>query len=334
MKQRLRYCTQNHCFVNNANKITNPTDADILYFPDRFSTEWIKDIKYSGIVCDVEYTISNEHCSSLIFIPYMEMGLLNHSEELAQLSIDSDNKLVTEQCFCWSVNRKTLDRYLFIKLINWFGLESHKYTWSGIGRTADCSYLIKEFEKINADWMTDEFRSFVLSPIALSENFISPEFTEIDPTVRCNGTGDILHQWKEVQSKIAPNSSVYLLTESSTNFEKNCTFTEKTGWALTAKNFLVWVGNYGQADQAKRMGIDIFDDVINHNYQWYDTLVERCYYAIADNIKILSDLKFASVQRQRCHSRLVNNQNWYLNGGLKEYTLLQEKKLLEMMLGK
>ena len=63
------------------------------------------------------------------------------------------------------------------------------------------------------------------------------------------------------------------------------------------------------------------------DYQWYETIIERCYYAIADNLKILTNLELARFLRKKHHERLITNQHWYLNGGLKNYVNLQMKML-------
>jgi hypothetical protein len=257
----------------------------------------------------------------------MDMGMLNYANELSSSVVINDNSLTTEYCFCWSINKKNLDRYLVIKLIEWFNLDSYKYTWSGIGRNTDCSQLIQEFNNLNVSWLTANLRSIILSPINLPDNFISVKDNKIDEETTTNNDSSLLFQWSFVQKPMASNSAVYLLTESFSNFEKNYTFSEKTGWAMMSKNFPIWAGNYGQAEQAKKIGIDIFDDVINHDYQWYETIIERCYYAIADNLKILTNLELARFLRKKHHERLITNQHWYLNGGLKNYVNLQMKML-------
>lgn len=330
MKTILTYNSDRNCFIDtSSDKTTIPTSNDIIYLPDAFSIETIKNIECFAVSCDAECSVINNYSWPLIFIPSMTMGMLNWANELSS-SVVINNSLTTEYCFCWSINKKSLDRYLVIKLIEWFGLDSYKYTWSGIGRDADCSQLIQEFNNLSVPWLTANFQSTMLAPINLPDNFIFVDDIttgeKIDNNVGLQA-GRLLSQWSFVQEPMASNSAVYLLTESFSNFEKNYTFTEKTGWALMSKNFPIWAGNYGQAEQAKRMGIDIFADVINHDYQWHETIIERCYHAIADNLKILTNLEAAQFLRKKHHERLTANQHWYLNGGLKNYVDLQMKVL-------
>ena len=328
MKTILTYNQSRKCFIDTSSKeIVIPTNNDIIYLKDSFSIETIKNIECFAVLCDVECSVINNYNRPFIFIPSMDMGMLNYANELSSSVVINDNSLTTEYCFCWSINKKNLDRYLVIKLIEWFNLDSYKYTWSGIGRNTDCSQLIQEFNNLNVSWLTANLRSIILSPINLPDNFISVKDNKIDEETTTNNDSSLLFQWSFVQKPMASNSAVYLLTESFSNFEKNYTFSEKTGWAMMSKNFPIWAGNYGQAEQAKKIGIDIFDDVINHDYQWYETIIERCYYAIADNLKILTNLELARFLRKKHHERLITNQHWYLNGGLKNYVNLQMKML-------
>lgn len=308
-------------------------DRLILYAGDSLDSRSIaKAIKIFGqpsmIIGDVEGTVT-DLAAPFYFVPDIIMGMLNWTRQGLNEIPDLDQNFDTQQCFCWSVNRFTIDRYLVMKIIEWFRL-SGSYTWSGFGRYADCSVLFEEMDKIHADWFTEKFRSFVLSGVTLTPRFINePQGRTHDPKIR-GPIGTILSQWQNVQRDLSSPSAVYLLTESFTGLEKNYTFTEKTGWALLAGNFPIWAGNYAQAHQASSMGIDIFDDVINHDYQWYDTLTERCYHAIYDNLDILTDLDLAKKLRDQRWGRLKTNRDWYINGGLKHYAENQKTYLTSL----
>ena len=270
-----------------------------------------------AVVGDVEGTVLDLGIP-FYFIPDLTMGMLNWSAQHLSMFAPAETIWQTHYCFCWSINRKTIDRYLVIKLIEWFELLS-PYTWSGVGRFADCSPLIDEMDAINSTWLTKELRSFLMSPIQIADRYVQ------EPNIKKNQTqsrakhGDVVSQWQHVQRDLASSCGVYLLTESVTGMSRHYTFSEKTGWALMAGNFPIWAGNYGQAQQAASMGIDIFSDVINHDYQWCDTMIERCYRAIVDNITLLTNLPLMQDLRRRHQDRLLANREWYLGDGLKNY---------------
>jgi hypothetical protein len=97
-------------------------------------------------------------------------------------------------------------------------------------------------------------------------------------------------------------------------------FTEKTLYALLALNFPIWIGGWGHADQFRQMGFDVFDDIVNHSYQYKPTLFERCYSAFDDNSALLTDLKYVSQLRNQCRDRLENNRNLLFRGQLEKTT--------------
>lgn len=279
-----------------------------------------------ALVSDAEGTVLDLGVP-FYFFPALKMGMLNWASQLAGTVDSLDTTLQTDHCFCWSINRKAIDRYLVIKLIEWFGL-SAPYTWSGIGATADCSMLFEEMRTLQASWFTDELRCFLLSPIKTSERYLAePGITKTQNLIKSEN-GDVLSLWANVQKSLASTCGIYLLTESSSAMAKHYVFSEKTGWALMAGNFPIWAGNYGQAKQASAMGIDVFSDVINHDYQWCDTLIERCYRAIADNIDLLTDLSLVQHLRNQHRARLLENRKWYLGGGLQHYINMQRMTLM------
>lgn len=278
-----------------------------------------------AIIGDVEGTVLDLGMP-FYFVPDLNMGMLNwRMQHLTSCQLPS-MAWQTHHCFCWSINRNTIDRYLVIKLIEWLGL-STSHTWSGLGRSADCSILFNEMNSIKSAWFTDELRSFLLSPIQMSDRYVQEPNVEKNQTLFRAGHGTVVSQWQHVQRDLASTCAVYLLTESASGIARNYTFSEKTSWALMAGNFPIWAGNYGQAQQATMMGIDVFSDIVNHDYQWYDTLIERCYHAIVDNITLLTNLSLVQDLRWKCRDRLLANRDWYLKDGLKNYVDSQKNLL-------
>ena len=75
-------------------------------------------------------------------------------------------------------------------------------------------------------------------------------------------------------------------------------------------------------------GFDVFSDVIDHSYQYYNTALERCYHAIHDNIDILIDVDRAKELRKRHWHRLQRNQDLLIQQNLLgKYAVQQAKKL-------
>ena len=78
------------------------------------------------------------------------------------------------QCFNFLVNKKQINRYLLIKLVEYFKLTRFNYTWSGIGRQFDLTEIIDEWNMIDPlhTHFNDNLRNCILSPILLDKFFI------------------------------------------------------------------------------------------------------------------------------------------------------------------
>jgi hypothetical protein len=233
---------------------------------------------------------------------------------------DNDNIGVTE-CFNFSIGKQRPERHLLLKLIEWFNLTSHRYSWSEHKREFNMSYFIEEMSRVDAPWMTNDLKIHMLGPIQQFErrwvyNPTPVSATNLD-TIFVGGT--VKFWWDNIHKDLVPQTATTLITESVTDFESNFTFTEKTLFAIAGLTFPIWVGSHKQADQAARMGIDTFGDIVNHSYQYCDTMFERCYRAISDNIELLTNLELAQQLKSQQYARLVKNRDFVFKGGFSNW---------------
>jgi hypothetical protein len=229
------------------------------------------------------------------------------------------------------INKKQINRFLLIKLIEYFQLHTDHYTFSGVDFAFDMSDIIDELNEIQQQgraFINDQeqlhaFRQEIFSTIKTKKKFINlPGQEELSKRqiIGYGGSGNNgnVNTWHAGLDQIFQHTAVSLISESTT-FNKTSIFTEKTAYAILGLTFPIWVGAYGNASSWKRAGFDIFDDVINHDYQFKPTLIERCYHAIHDNIKILTDIEYATRLRIQHHDRLLDTRNLLLSSHLTEY---------------
>ena len=300
----------------------------IFYFSDGFDPDVVHQMQQQlgrpdAVICDVEGTVEDIGYP-VYFVPACDMGLLVWINNVKHTELTVIDK--TKYCFCWSVNRKHIDRYLVIRLIEFFGFESFRYTWSAVDQTMDCAPLIAEMQELSEPWLTPELRSHILGPAQTARRFIVPPdvpFKESNTLLEPGGIQFV----NDVQHQLSRECAVYLLTESMTGTHQHYTFTEKTLWCLMNGCFPIWAGNYAQAEMAERMGLDVFSDVIDHSYQYKKTLLERCWHALHDNVKILSDLGFARELRDRHRDRLYSNMQWVREHKIKKFLDMQRNEL-------
>lgn len=226
--------------------------------------------------------------------------------------LSSDQTYQTQHTFNFMINKKQINRFLCIKFIELFELTKYDYTWSGLGDKFDLSDVLNELDQLgDRSPLTAQQKTCVLSGIKIPPKFISSpgeKYSDIHITYLSNAW-----VWKHAVNSMFCSSATSLITESL-SLQKGTVFTEKTVYAVLGKTFPLWIGGgINQAQEFKKMGFDIFDDVIDHSYQHYTTLIERCYYAFERNLQILSDYEYACKIRKSMMPRLEHNQQLIKN---------------------
>ena len=140
----------------------------IFYFSDWFDPAVLSDMeqrygKPDIVVGDVEGTV-NDIGYPFYFVPSLQMGLLNFAAK-PLMHQRYDDVLQTDFCFCWSINRKHIDRHIMIKLIEFFDLGPYNFTWSGVDKRMDMQPVIDEMDQSTFPWLTPELLNHLLAPI-------------------------------------------------------------------------------------------------------------------------------------------------------------------------
>jgi len=251
-------------------------------------------------------------------IPIHQAKWMQH--EFQDLNYVDD--IESDFCFNFIVNKKFPNRDLMLKMIEYFDLYTEHYTWNKISDTFDMADFIKELNLLDKPLQMDnaDYESFftqILSPCSIKSKFIEFPGQKIT-TYAVENYGDNVWTWCNGLDKIFQNTVVSLISESVA-FQKISTITEKTLYSVLGLTFPIWIGGFGTADAWEKAGLDSFSDIVDHSYQYHDTLVERCYFAFKNNLPLLQDLSFAQSQRIKCHSRLLENRKKILNGALLQY---------------
>lgn len=102
------------------------------------------------------------------------------------------------------------------------------------------------------------------------------------------------------------NSFVEIISETSFT-EPAFLLTEKTLNSIYGCNFPILLGGVGAVSFLRNMGFDMFDDIINHNYDTIQDPVEKIYCAINDNKDILNNVDLAKTLWKENEQRFKNN---------------------------
>jgi hypothetical protein len=232
----------------------------------------------------------------------------------------------TNYIFNFMINKKQINRFLCMKLVEYFNLKDFTYTWSGIGNVFDMTEIISERSRTST-CLSDDFYSEILSPIkTINQNFNMPIGVETNVNnmvgnKESHGISNYGYNWQVWDTVVKTKfetSAISLITESI-QYSKSICFSEKTLFSVLGLSFPIWIGGYKQADEWRKSGFDTFDDIINHDYQYYDTLIERCYYAFKNNLDLLTNKEKISNLRNLHRNRLIRNRELILNNQLDKF---------------
>jgi len=89
--------------------------------------------------------------------------------------------------------------------------------------------------------------------------------------------------------------------------------TEKFINSVFGMNIPLLIGVPGIVGYVRSLGFDVFDDIVNTDYDTITDPLQRLICAINSNNRLLSDAQFAKESWHKCQHRLVNNLNWAKN---------------------
>jgi hypothetical protein len=99
---------------------------------------------------------------------------------------------------------------------------------------------------------------------------------------------------------------VEIITETSCT-EQCFNLTEKTLNSIYGKSFPILISSPGVVAFLRAMGMDVFDDVIDHSYDTIKNPIDRIYQAVYSNIELLTDnAKVKALWKQNEH-RFIKN---------------------------
>lgn len=117
------------------------------------------------------------------------------------------------------------------------------------------------------------------------------------------------NNWKnflKLYDQMFSNSTTSIVTEPAF-YESGCILTEKTLMSIYAGHFILWPGGYKHAETAEMLGIDVFNDIIDHSYQYLEHPGQRIVEAFLRNREFLIDIELQEHIRNTNIERLQNN---------------------------
>jgi len=128
------------------------------------------------------------------------------------------------------------------------------------------------------DLLENGFKKFKKSKLLIND----------DEDIYGKSHNDNVSNFKNSLTSYYKQTFVELIGETSYT-EPAFNITEKTLNSIYAYNFPIWISSKGSVKFLRNMGLDVFDDIINHDYDSIEDPIDRMYRAINDNKDLLTD---------------------------------------------
>ena len=142
---------------------------------------------------------------------------------------------------------------------------------------------------------------------------------------------DNVTNFKNVLSEYYKNTFVEIISETSYT-EKAYLLTEKTLNSIYGCNFPILLCGQGSVKFLRGMGLDMFDDIVNHSYDSIENPIDRLYRAITDNLELLTNGEKTKQLWKDNQHRFLANINFAKNDIYKYYADRADQQFTQAIL--
>ena len=264
--------------------------------PDQFNP-WTED--RPGVAIYLQKLFEHFHKKQFILLTSMEKldtyitndnvsivswggDITNHANEYKTLDPVSNKNFDSEFTFLTLNRNPRHHRALSVSLLYGLGLES----FGLISCMFDLPGLVN-----NMNWIYSDNQIKIRDIIDLGATLFDPTKLKItdDRNIYTIEHNDNVSNFKNKLRSYYENTFVELIAETSFT-EASFLITEKTLNSIYGCNFPIWLSSVGVVTFLREIGLDTFDDIIDHSYDLIENPIDRLYHAIADNKELLTNL--------------------------------------------
>jgi len=261
--------------------VVHHTEGDPKYFQN------IEEVEKHGVFLHSSYGLEKGK-----FFSYWQYDYLRALENL-NIKVNRQNNLVPR--FLCLNGRPDTHRYFVLQYLNDIG-----YIDNGL-----ISFL-NRYNQIENLIPYNNFKNLYEG----STDFID-ELVKNKKVLELDITNNQLHKNDRSHNPaIYENTSISLITETYADERPGCFITEKSWKPIANMHFPIWIAQKGIVSAFRHMGYDVFDDLINHEYDTISNCKERWKTAVNSMCAFLGEVEHMNFQtRQKLNNRLLNNQN-------------------------
>lgn len=211
--------------------------------------------------------------------------ITNQMIEYRSLHTIVDKNINSDKIFL-NINRnKRNNRLLTISLILGLDLEDHGLMSCMFQKELGCNFL--DNFKFVPSYYKDRFSLYEKG----YNKILNYQFNINDDYKIYNDDNDNFTNFNKKLKTYYQNTFVEIISETSF-FESAFLITEKTQNSIYGGNFPIWISSKGVVSFLRTIGLDVFDDIIDHSYDLIDNPFDRANAAIKNNTRMLTDIDY------------------------------------------
>jgi hypothetical protein len=292
----------------------------VIYLEDMFNYYHDKKFIVFTSMENLEYYITN---SNVTLIPWGG-DIVNHKADYEKLDVMIEKDFDSNYAFL-SLNRSARHhRIILVSLLyelglNKFGLISCMFK----NEIAEC-----DVPEITGWKLSSEQHSSIKSgfdKLQQSELLLNDD-------KKSNGNASNANVGNFKGSLIAHYQCTFVEIIAETSYtEKAFNLTEKTLHSIFGQCFPILISSPGTVKFLREMGMDVFDDIVDHSYDLVENPIDRMEQAINLNIKLLNNVEYTKQVWKTNQDRFIKNIDFAKKTMYNFYTARTTEKFHELI---
>lgn len=234
-------------------------------------------------------------CSNAIIVPWGG-DIVNHQTGYKRLIPVTDKNFNSKTTFL-SLNRNPrTHRAMLVSLLYKLGIQDLGLISCMFKDKFEDLFEFAQWKTSKQSYFEDGFKLFKQSQLSIVDDY---DIYEV-------GENDNVSNFKNKLTPYYQNSFVEIVTETS--YTESCyNLTEKTLNSIYGCCFPILLCSKGSVSFLRNMGMDMFDDIVDHSYDVIDDPTDRLYRAVTDNLELLTNKQRTQELWQMNKNRFVDN---------------------------
>jgi hypothetical protein len=297
---------KDHLTTGDYNPWKSNTPSLVKYFNDMFNTYRDKKFIFFTSLENLDHYISEPNA---IIIPWGG-DITNQKFEYTKLEPAIDKNFDSEYNYV-SLNRNQRSHRAFlISLLHADGLNQHGLI----------SCMFKNNVKDILEYLQWPLDAHMQDTVLRGFNLAKKSTTLLGDSreIYTTGNNDNIGNFNKKLRTYYRETFVEIVTETNCT-EKCFNLTEKTLNSIYGCNFPILISSPGAVKFLRDMGLDMFDDIIDHSYDLVDNPIDRIQQAVYNNRRILTDNHYVKKIWLENQQRFLSNVNFVKHNMYKYY---------------